>query len=415
MREQQLHQLFLQRKLGNTFATAANVPLKVLEFGTYNTNSGPDFINAKILHDGLVWVGHIEFHINASDWHLHKHDSDPAYNNVIAHFVYNNDSPVKSGEYELPTIELKKLIGANIKVPNATRDICEKSIPDVSHFAVKSQLDLCFQQRLSRKSDIILRDIEATKGDIEKALWLGLARVFGSKVNAASFERLMCIADIQAVRQWIGAQHRHEAILLGQSGLLPKSSSNCWIQKMIDEYALFKRLFHSAQMNSVEWKYSRMHPFGFPDIRIAQLAAVIQNGLNVGDIISSAGSVDQLKKFFEVTPSEFWQNHYQLSHATQPKSSHLSSRFIDLLLINAVLPFIHAVGRYYDLANLRQSAAHGFQQIAPEQNSIVKNWQKSGLKPLSAHDTQALLELKSQFCDKKKCLLCNIGKELLNR
>src|SRR5690606_16899596 len=96
MNEAYIQQLWLYKRLDmNRLVLTDGRPLTVLETGWHNSVSGPDFFNGKIQLEDLIWSGNIEMHLKSSDWYLHKHQLDPAYENVILHVVLEDDQPLE--------------------------------------------------------------------------------------------------------------------------------------------------------------------------------------------------------------------------------------------------------------------------------------------------------------------------------
>ena len=90
--------------------TTTGQTVEVIDPGLPNTHdAGPDFFNAKLKIDGTLWVGNVEIHVRASDWHRHGHDRDKAYDSVILHVVDKDDAPVYRTNGELiPQLVLKQ-------------------------------------------------------------------------------------------------------------------------------------------------------------------------------------------------------------------------------------------------------------------------------------------------------------------
>ena len=419
MKETYLHQLFLQKSLGNIFVTTGNKVLQVLDFGRHNTNSGPDFLEAKIRLGDELWAGHIEFHVNASDWYRHGHENDPGYNNVIAHFVYNYDCDVNSGEYLLPTIELKELIRdeqldhIRIKLRNKNRLICEKSLLDIDESVISSQIRQVLISRLDRKARKILDEIHSNKGDKVRVFYQTMARAFGGKVNSEPFERLVLGINFSDFRRLNASPLKYEALVLGMSGLLPDKSENDYVQSLISEHTFLKHLLSLPQMNAVEWKYSSMRPFSFPDIRLAQFAHLLSKGIRLSDMSDPDADPNQLFQLLDINLHPFWDTHYRLQNYTKNKSSNLSASFKNHLLINVLFPFAYALGKYQRNNTICYEILQKYRLLKPENNSVVNQWKKLGVKVNSAFESQALIELKTNYCNEKKCLICSIGKEVL--
>jgi len=419
MKEEYLHYLFRFKLLGNTFETIDGKPLEILNFGQYNTNAGPDFLNTQIKYDNKIWSGSIEFHVKSSDWYLHKHQNDEAYKNVIAHFVYQFDQEVKTGGFVLPTVELKNkinpahyqkyiaLIASEKTIP------CQNSISTIDDFVFFQQKEKALVSRLVRKSKQITNDIEKLKGDIKKSFYLSLARVFGGKVNSFAFESLVTKLDLVALSKTNSETDVVTALLFGVSGLLPKNSDQLYVQNLIKEYNFQKHRLNLNEMPISEWRFSRMHPHGFPTIRLAQFSEIVKNNSSISTIINENVLIHTIHQFFNVQPHSFWNTHFRFESETKLKSATLSKDFIDLIIINAIVPFIFAQGILLDNETYKQKAIDLLLQTQHEKNTITNFWKKLGIKIDNAFDTQALIEQKNEYCSKKKCLFCTVGSYLL--
>lgn len=419
MREDYLHYLFASKSLGNLFTTTTGLTLTVQNFGILNPNAGPDFLNTQIQLEDDVWAGSIEFHVKSSDWFLHGHQSDKSYNNVIAHFVYEHDKEVEIAGVKIPTVELKKRIDLNhfnkyYSVANSKSDIpCAPNIGGVDAFVVFQQKQRVLFSRLMRKSEIILRDLEQLNGDFEKTFYLALARCFGGKVNSLAFEQLVSQIDLHMLQKGRDFESTIPAILFGMSGLLPMRHKDSYVQDLICEFEFQKHRLNLQPMSGLEFRFSKMYPSGFPTIRLAQFSEIIRNGLPVGALMSGYLSVNEIRKWFVIELSDFWKTHYRFENPTKKKVSALSSEFIELIFINAVIPFLFAIGIKTGNDRLKESCFDFLQQIKPETNGIIALWSSLGIEAKSAFDSQALIEQKNEFCSKKKCLFCTVGVQLL--
>ncbi|MBK6953013.1 MAG: DUF2851 family protein [Crocinitomicaceae bacterium] len=419
MREDYLHYLFASKSLGNTFTTTTGLTLKIQNFGALNPNSGPDFLNAQIQLNDHTWAGSIEFHVKSSDWFLHGHQADESYNNVIAHFVYEHDRDVEIAGVKLPTVELRNRIDLNhfnkyYSVANSRNPIpCAANIGGVDAFVVFQQKQRVLFSRLIRKSDIILQDLKQLNGDVEKTFYLSLARCFGGKVNGHAFEYLIAKTDLQMFQKARDYESTIPAILFGMSGLLPKRHKESYVQDLISEFEFQKHRLNLHPMSGLEFRYSKMFPSGFPTIRLAQFCEILRNGLPVGSLISGELSFEEIRKCFVIDLADFWQTHYRFENLTKKKTTTLSPDFIELIFINAIIPFLFAMGIKNDNDKLKESCFEYLQQIKAETNGIITLWHDIGVEVKTAFDSQALIEQKNEFCSKKKCLFCTVGIQLL--
>ena len=416
MQEEYLHYLFKQKYFGRFFVTSKGETVEVIEHGRLNTNAGPDFLEAKIKFDGKIWAGPIEFHVKSSDWIKHKHQFDSAYNNVIAHFVYENDLAIFTNQFELPTIELKNFINNEHfehykKFKNNKSWVaCANQIQSVDPFIIYQQKEVAFFNRMMRKSTAILIDFDLYQGDELKIMLHALAKVFGGKVNHAPFVQLAKKINWQHLSRFNNDLKAYEAYCFGLAGFLNfEEALDKYANELQSNYLHFKKLFDLVELNGNEWKFSRMHPPGFPTIRIAQFASLLKllftNG--IGNI--TWANLDAL----EITLSEYWQQHYHFAKKHQKNLSGLSKDFKNLLYINAYIPFLFAKGTLLDQPSLKEFAFDAMNLVTSEKNSIISNWSKLGVKSKTAFDSQALIELKNEFCQQQKCLNCKIGQNII--
>lgn len=406
--------------LGDEFLTVDGRKIEILEFGELNSNAGPDFLDAKIRLDGNTWAGAIEFHINASDWFKHKHQFDPAYGNVIAHFVLNHDANVSIKNFELPAVELKKLINSEHLqkyqriVESRATILCHSQIETIAPTTINDALEARIKQRLWKKAIRIIQDIEECNGDRKLGLLIAVARIFGGKVNSLPFENL--IKSIQL--SWFGKLNyddfKIEALILGTAGILPSESNDPYVQKLINEFHYLKRLLNITENPVISWKYSRMRPTNFPDIRLAQFGAFMNQFLNTPFDLEGNWSVKKFYELFSIELSAFWASHYRLENQSKRKLKiKLSKSMLDLILINALVPYIYAIGIWEGEDEYTERAMHLLRKIKPEKNSILNDWSQLGVKASSAFESQGLIELKNEGCNRKKCLFCAIGKAIL--
>ena len=419
MKEEYLHYLYRFKLLGNNFKTVDGKSLEILDFGQYNLNAGPDFLNAALKLDNKLWIGPVEFHVHASDWYLHKHQLDERYSNVIAHFVYEHDGDVQSGAYVLPTVELKSKIDPahyrrylNLS-GSASAIACQSQLAGVDPIVIFQQKERALIQRLTRKSQLVLNDIKANKGNIEKAFYHALARVFGGKVNTAVFEQLVQRLDLIALRRVRGNSFTTAAVVFGLSGLLPTESTDEYVKKLTEEFSFQAHRLAIVPINAPSWRYSRMYAGGFPDIRLAQFASLLDRELVIDRFLSQGISVAEIRELLKIELPLYWQTHYRFEKLAKLKNPALSNGFIDLLIINAVVPFLFANGILQDNQAMKDRALELLLQLKPEQNNILLMWSKSGVVATSAFDSQALIEQKNELCSAKKCLFCSIGTKLL--
>ncbi len=400
--------------------------ISIFNPGIINDSAGPDFNNAKISIDGIELYGHIEIHINSSDWYNHGHEKDIRYNNVILHIVWNDDVPSvqrKDGSF-IPTIELKSKIPIRIletykRLLNNKSEIpCSKYISSIGSINKLSMLEKALFQRLTNKNSLVNQLLKNNNGDWEETAFQLLAYTFGFKVNADNLLELS-----KSFKYKILKKHSHnifelEAILLGQANLFPKNIEeydNYTIElKKIYDFLKHKYELKESKLVYEQWKFFRLRPANFPTIRIAQLAGVINKSKNIFDLLIN-NSKSKIYNLFDVDQSEYWKSHYVFLKKAKSEIPGLGKASIENIMINAIVPLLVSYGKFKDEQIYIDKALEILQSIPPEKNNILTKWKSLNMKIENAFDSQAYIELYNNFCNKKKCLSCNIGCIILGR
>ena len=407
-------------------ATAAGEPVQILFAGQYNTNQGPDFLDAKIKIGKTTWAGTVELHIKTSDWLKHNHQKDKNYNNVILHVVWENDTepdtePGEVSKSNLPIVELnsrvsKILLQRYEELMNSSSFIpCEKNISTVSDIIWKSWKDRLLIERLLRKSNVVETYLQQNNYHWEETFWWLLARNFGMKVNADSFEAIAKSIPITILAKHKGQINQLEALLLGQAGLLEGKAADDYSKLLQREYKFLKEKYKLKPIHQPV-HFLRMRPGNFPTIRLAQLAMLITESAHLFSKIRETASIKDVVKWFDVTANDYWHYHYTLGETSAFKKKKLGAAMIDNIIINTVAPVLFAYGNYHDENKYKDKALKWLEKTAAESNSITKGFQKLGIvrkdsfgENKNAFDSQALIELKNEYCSKKRCLDCGVG------
>ena len=394
--------------------------VEVIKQGIHNQNAGPDFNTAKIQIGETIWAGDVEIHVKSSDWNLHKHSKDKAYDTTILHVVYENDRVIKrsSGEV-IPTIELKDRIhkGVNEKyevlINNQSWIPCANNISKVDGFVINNWIDRLLVERLERKSKPIEDLLELTHNDWEEVAYIFIARSFGLKVNAVPFELLAKSIPLKILSKHKDNLLQIEALLFGQAGFLNQDFTDEYPNQLKKEYQFLRYKYQLTPLESSIFKFLRLRPANFPTIRIAQLARFIQNNAAVFSQVKKVNVLIDVKTIFDITLSGYWNDHYQLDKLSLLKLKTLGRTTIDTIVLNTIAPLLFLYGKKINEEQFQNIALKLLEEIKPEKNAIVEKWYDIGIKAKSAYQTQALLELKNEYCSHKKCLNCNIGNQIL--
>lgn len=404
----------------NNLTTVNGEPLEIVHPGKRNTNSGPDFFNARVKIGETAWAGNVEIHPKASDWLQHKHHHDKAYENVILHVVEVPDKIISrtNGE-ELPTLKMvyplqyktnfQKLLDAKTWIP------CEEYFYKVNPVMLRLGFNRLMIERLENKTTEIVQKLKENNNNWNETFYQVLARAFGFKVNALPFELLAKAVPLKILARHKNNLFQLEALLFGTSGLLnDELLGDDYYLSLREEYSFLYKKYRFNAIESHLWKFMRLRPVNFPTIRISQFAQLIHRSEGLLSKITDISSLVEMRELFKVKASEYWEQHYRFNKNTKRgKSGELGYDSVNNLMINVVIPFLFVYGEHHNRDYLKNRALDFLEQLPPEKNSIVRNWQRLGVDARSAFDTQALLQLKNIYCAKKKCLNCQIGSKLI--
>lgn len=412
------HRLFPLEEL----VTTDGQPVEVIDPGLRNTDAGPDFFNAKIKIGGTLWVGNVEIHTRAGDWYAHRHQGDRAYDNVILHVVeeIKDEPPVTDTSGRLiPTLILPvpSRVKDNYQELMRTEEYprCHRIIPTLPRLTVHSYLSALHTERLTRKAERIGHYRQKNELSWENAFFMTLARNFGFGVNGEAFEEWAAHIPLRAVNKHRDDLMQIEAFFFGQAGLLQDETDDEYLRRLQREYAFLANKFELKPMDSVRWRFLRMRPGNFPHVRLAQLAYLYHKGEGLLSRLLEAETVEAIGKLLVADTSEYWRTHYTFGHPSPRRTKQLSQSTRLLLIINTVSPFLYAYGRHQGNEALCQRAVNLLEELKAEDNRIIRIWRECGLKVDSAADSQALIQLKREYCDVKKCLHCRFGYEYLKR
>ena len=344
MKEEFLHFLWKTKRFECTnLITTEGDPIQILNFGQYNQNSGPDFLNARVKISGTIWAGSVEIHIFSSDWIKHFHSSDDAYNNVILHVVLEEDKPIfQKNNCRIPCLELRKRIPSKVYKKylqlkgKKTWIPCSKSIHRVPEINRKLWMSRVMVERLEQKIIHLESLLKEYNGDWESAFFSFLGRYFGGKVNTDTFEILTKSIPFKTILKERNRLLSIEAIFFGQSGLLDDAENATYVNKLKKEYAFLKQKHQLQSINKVMWQFSKLRPQNFPTIRIAQFARLYFQTTNLFSKSLVASSLEELENMLNVEVSDYWYTHYSFSRNSPKIRKRLGKNTIHMLIINAV-------------------------------------------------------------------------------
>ena len=420
MKEDFLHYLWKFKKFDTlNLKTSNGEEIIIISVGQYLELAGPDFFNAQITIDNQKWAGNVEIHLKSSDWYVHQHERDSGYENVILHVVWENDNAIfRSDNTEIPVLELKNyveretVLNYQSLLSPKSWIFCEKQIKDVDDFVLKNWQERLFFERLERKSQPIFDLLEKTSQDWEAVLFLLLAKNFGLNTNGEIFMKIAHSIPFSVIRKESFEVENLEALLFGTAGLLDLEKEDNYYKDLKFRYFY---LLHKYQIDKTfvePVQFFKHRPDNFPTIRLSQLANLYHTHQNLFSKISTINSLNSIYEIFQITASNYWQNHYQFDKESPKKKKVLSKSFIDLIVINTIIPLQFAYAK-----SIGKEASEDLilllNEVTSEKNAIIDKFTSFGIKPKNAFESQSLLQLKNEYCNKSKCLECAVGIELL--
>ncbi|QCK14738.1 DUF2851 family protein [Mangrovivirga cuniculi] len=424
MQEDFLHYLWKYQSFDkDELTTHRNQPLAIIKSGTFNNNDGPDFNRGLVEIDDLKWFGNIEIHIKSSDWYNHKHHEDPAYDNVILHVVWENDVDVFNAAGEIiPVLELKDRVSPLLvrkykqflQPPGSIPCGVFDPVNNCDTVRIRQALDMAMIQRMDEKKLRILNELSDENNNWEKVAYKQLLRSFGFKINQDGFDQMAYLLDETIIRKNYHRPVVIEAYLYGLAGMLDGEPCDDYSALLKSEFDFLRHKYNLNQkVDPSYWKYMRLRPSNFPAVRIAQYCAIISENKNLFDAFLNFDSYLSIQKILKKEPSEYWKNHYKFGTESKSKSKTPGKASIDLLVINTIVPLIYTYAEYIGDIELKEKALLILESIKPEKNRITKRFSDLGFDLINAYDSQSVIGLNKMFCERKKCLSCPVGINLL--
>ena len=395
--------------------SVAGEKIQIISPGLHNTNQGPDFLNARINVAGNVWAGNIELHLRSSDWDLHGHSSDKNYQNIVLHVVWQNDVPEPQ---TFPVLELQPVVSSVLlsryeELMQSGQFIpCQEHIRTVPALTMQAWKERLLVERLQKRVAHIEELLVSNTFHWEETFWWMLARNFGSKINADAFERIARTIPINILAKHKTQIHQLEALLLGQAAMLDKQFEDAYPNMLRKEYQFLQKKYQ-LQKSHAPIFFLRMRPANFPTIRLAQLAMLIHETQHLFSKLRESGSMAEVQTMFCVTANDYWHYHYRFDEETAFQKKTLGTQMAQQIMINTVVPFLYAYGRINAKPAYTDKALQWMEALPAEHNAITRGFEGLGVENLHAFDSQALLQLKNEYCNDKQCLHCAVGAQVL--
>lgn len=400
--EKLLHYVWMHKLLpSKTLVTTDGREVEILDPGTHNLNRGPDFSNARIRMDGMIWAGNVEIHTSASDWFRHGHHTDQVYNSTILHIVEKADADhiIMQNGQPVPqvVVEVPQAVKDNYEELLVTTDYprCHRFVPEIPSLKVHAWLDALLAERMETRSSRILDILREYRGDWEQTTFITLARNFGFGLNGDIFEMWAKRIPLSAAGKHRDNLFQIESLFLGTAGLIDREEDDTIRERMHAEYRFLSNKFSlPPAMESSLWHYLRTRPQNFPDVRIRQLARLFHDGGCTMSKLLEDGSAEEIDK--------------------RLASMGISKGSRNLIMINTVANLLYAYDIHHGTYEHRTRAMELLESLPGERNHILMQWKACGLNVGTAYDSQALIQLKKEYCDHVRCLDCRFGFEYIS-
>lgn len=424
--------------------TTKGLPVEVIDSGLQNPNAGPDFFNAKLKINGTLWVGNIEIHAHASDWLRHGHHCDKAYDSVILHVVGEADEEItRTNGEQIPQLLLTcpETVKAHYH-ELCTADqypACHPVLASLPKLTIHSWLTALQTERLEQKAQLISQRLQHCNNNWEDAFFITIARNFGFGLNGDAFETWAGLLPFRAMDKHRNDLFQIEAFFYGLAGLLEdtflkkersqeknkgqekvqnkeqeKEQEDEYSVRLCKEFRYLQRKFEITRvMDATLWRFLRLRPENFPHIRLAQLAYLYQKGDKLFSRLLEAETLPEVRELLTTRTSVYWESHFIFGRTSPQKEKPLGERSKNLIIINTVIPFLYTYGLHKADERMCERAGRFLEELKAEDNHIIRSWSNAGLPVTSAADSQALIQLQKEYCDKRKCLFCRFGYEYL--
>lgn len=418
-----LQYLWKHRMLGDRLETVDGRRVRVLYAGRLNSDSGPDFSGARLQIEDEEWVGNVEIHVKASDWHRHGHDHDLAYDNVIFHLVGVSDVDITDSHGRIIPQGVATFPESFISLySRLARKIgeykCDGALDILSSLQVSDWLSTLSIERMQAKGQRIKESLAAMDRDWEWVCFATLARALGFGLNSEPLEMTARITPLRILHKHSDDIMQLEALLMGQAGLLDSSLHmfDERYQLLCREYRFLAMKYGLRPARREMWKYSKTRPQNFPARRLAMLAGAVRGGFSLlSRLCDPALDSQKAMQLFDWEMDPYWENHYDFDVAAAKLPLTLTQGNRRLLLINFVAPMLYTYGAMHGDLEMTERAMRFWDSGQAENNRYTRHWEKSGIVCRNASDSQALIQLSKEYCECGRCLECRFGHLLLRK
>ena len=394
--------------------------IQIVSPGTHNNqNSGPDFSTSKIRIGDNLWVGNVEIHKKTSDWYIHRHHLDKAYENVVLHVVYEDDIGESEDSDSLPIIELKKCVNPEVWEKISLINKSKKNIPCSNFITLLNTEDwidwqnLLVIKRFEKKAKDVRVLYNLNNKDWSKVVFQLLAKSLGGTVNKDPFMVLTRETPLEILNKHKCNLLSLESLLFGVAGMLKGNFKDVYPRKLQQEFQFLKHKYGLHEMDSHWWKWMRLRPNSFPTIQIAMLSSLLFNSSQIENLFGISSPRQFKKELNRLSVlSPYWENHYRFDKPAKEKVKNWGKETLERIYINSVIPY--QIAKKMELGELDFSdELNRLHDMKAENNKIIRGWKELCIPVSSAYQSQALIQLFNDYCSRKKCLNCSVGLKVL--
>lgn len=269
--------------------------------------------------------------------------------------------------------------------------------------------------RLGRKMRIVEELHREASENWNQTFYLLYFRTLGDKQNQEAFLSLARRVPYKAVLRERLAPHAVEAMLLGASGLLELYRHDTYTLDLRRAFEYLAAKYDILPMEAAEWQLTDIRPANHPVLRIAQAAEFFAQDEFVMDRTMACRTAEEIRQLFCAETSAYWRTHYIPGAEGDEHPKRIGAFKANIIGINLVAVLQFAYGSYTGRESLRDSALTLLGKLPAEDNRYMRAWMAAGVRPGNAFDSQALLQLSTEFCTPKRCHECPVGRRILSK
>ena len=266
--------------------------------------------------------------------------------------------------------------------------------------------------RLQRK----MRTVETLHGEADgnwnQTFYLLYFRTLGDRQNQEAYLTLARRVSYKTVLRERLAPHAVESLLFGASGLLALYPHDTYTLNLARNFEYLAAKYNIEPMQAGAWQLGDIRPANHPVLRLAQAAEFFAQDEFVMERAMACRTEEEIRRLFCVEASDYWRTHHIPGIAGDDRPKRLGTFKANIIGINLVSVLQFAYGSYTGREALRDSALTLLERLPAEDNRYMRAWQAAGVRPRNAFESQALLQLATEYCAARRCAECPVGRRI---